>query len=181
MLIPAINNISITPIYQQFKPAIKKIAPISRKNNEIANDNSRQSGEQTAEQNYTSPSTAGIDKAEISFAARELFNNISAKPKQTTLSKSSGKKEFSSYFAQAYSTDFNEEQIKDIPSHLRQAATKNIWNAEKYVEDVRGGFIVSGANSGSDNSTATNQPDNIRSRYEMETVRFPGHLLSVLA
>ena len=160
-----------------FKQPIEKIAPVSRRNNLIADEKSDNNPQ------YSSPENKNkiIAKAEISDVAKQLFADTyeaaSVADKQS-LAAHSG---FATAFEKAYFNDFSDEKIKDIPSHIRKSATKTKWNAEKYVKDVRGGFIVSGVNSEDSGAGSEDTADKIRTRFEMENVRFPGHLLSVLA
>ncbi len=160
-----------------FKKPIEKVAPVSRRNNLIAEEKSDNNPQ------YSSPENKNeiIDKAEISDVAKQLFADTYEAASVADKQSLAANEGFATAFEKAYFNDFSDEKIKDIPSHIRKSATKTKWNAEKYVKDVRGGFIVSGVNSDDSAAVSEGNTDKIRSRFEMENVRFPGHLISVLA
>ncbi len=178
MSISFMSSISLSgAMPASYKPAIKKIAPVSRKENRITEE--KTGGNSSSHSSENTPDV--IDKAEISTTAKKLFTDTyesgSAVSKQSVIADNG----FSSVFKKAYLNNFDDEKIKDIPSHIRKGATASKWNAEKYVKDVRGGFIVSGVNADESSLASDGSSDKVRARYEMENVRFPGHLLSVLA
>jgi len=178
MSISLISSISLSSAMPaSFKGPIKKIAPVSRRNTLIGEGNNENNPKNSSSGNKQEI----VDKAEISETAKKLYADsyepLAAADKQSAAVQNG----FASAFEKAYFNNFSDEKIKDIPSHIRKSATKTKWNAEKYVKDVRGGFIVSGVNSEPSAEETTDASGTIRSRYEMENVRFPGHLLSVLA
>jgi hypothetical protein len=87
---------------------------------------------------------------------------------------------YHSDISRVYKENFDETLFNNIPNHLRESVSGKNWKAEKHVKEVRGGFIVSGTN-GSDYSAEEDSHENrILEKYENESVRLPGHLLSVL-
>ncbi len=120
-------------------------------------------------------STQDEDSIEISSEAR-----LAASKNKEDNSKLISDTYYSSDFSKIYKENFDETLLSVIPKHLRESVSSKNWKAENYVKEIRGGFIISGANS-KENISSQNSPENkILARYENENVRLPGHLLSIL-
>jgi hypothetical protein len=163
MRVAEINTAIIAASAPQYLPEYRKVERIKAEPRFVS--------ERKQPDNYT----PAEDSIEISADAKLMAGQSKAGSSQLIRDTF-----YHSDFSKVYRESFDESLFAEIPKHLRESVSGKNWKAEKHVKEVRGGFIVSGTN-GSDYSVEQNLPENkILAKYENETVRLPGHLLSIL-